>query len=218
MTEAIAKNELAKMFAGGAMKVREAHSYLSQLASVAGDGDHGTTMLRVVKCMEEAVHHDSSNNLSTLLRDTGWSVMGVGVDGGASSALLGTFLKGMGDVTIDENSMDCRDLANAFEVGLRAVAKISPAQPGDKTMMDALCPAVSAFRAAAAGGKNVEQAMEDAATATQTEADSTKNFAARFGRAKFLKEKTLGCPDAGAVSIALLFSGFSSGLAQERKS
>ena len=216
MTEAIAKTELARMFAGAAIKVREAHPYLSQLDSVAGDGDHGITMLRVVECMEQTVHHDSSNNLSTLLRDTGWSVMGV--DGGASSALLGTFLKGMGDVTIDEKSMDCRDMANAFEAGLRAVAKISPAQPGDKTMMDALCPAVSAFRAAAAGGKNVEQAMEAAATAAQTGADSTKNFAARFGRAKFLQKKTLGCPDAGAVSIALLFSGFSSGLAQERKS
>ncbi len=215
MTEEIGKFELTQMFAAAARKIREQHEYLSQLDSVAGDGDHGSTMLRVVQCMEEASHSDSTENLGSLLRDLGWSVMGV--DGGASSALLGTFFSGMGDAAADKKSIDCRELARAFEGGLRAIAKVSRAKPGDKTMMDALDPAVSAFRTMASLDKNVMQAMEEAATAAQAGADSTKNLVARFGRAKFVGEKTLGSPDPGAVSIALLFRGFHEGLLQERR-
>lgn len=204
------------MFAEAASEIRERHQYLSQLDSIAGDGDHGTTMLRVAECMEEGVKHDSPENVGTLLRDLGWNVMGV--DGGASSALLGAFFCGMGEAVIGDTSVSCGELGNALEAGLGAVRQQTKAQPGDKTMLDALVPAVDAFRAAASLYKPVVQAMRDAATAAQAGADSTKDFVARFGRAKFLGDKTLGSPDAGAVSIALLFSGFYAGLAIERKS
>lgn len=204
------------MLAEAAGKIRERHQYLSQLDSIAGDGDHGTTMLRVAECMEGALKHDSAENVGALLRDLGWSVMGV--DGGASSALLGTFFSGMGEAVIGDTSVSCGELGNALESGLRAVQQQTRARPGDKTMLDALVPAVTAFRTAASLHKDLAQAMREAATAAQAGADSTKDFVARFGRAKFLGDKTLGSPDAGAVSIALLFSGFYAGVARERKS
>ena len=203
------------MFAQAAEEIRREHSRLSELDSVAGDGDHGTTMLRVADRLEAAAGANTPEDLSTLLRDTGWSVMGV--DGGASSALLGTFFAGMADADIGDRSMDCTVVAKAFEAGLAAVSNQTKAQPGDKTMMDALAPAVSAISAAAASGKAVVEAFEGAALAARAGADSTEDMVARYGRAKFLGEKTRGSPDAGASSVALLFKGFYAGLASERK-
>ena len=215
MTDAIGKIELAKMFAHAAEEIRREHSYLSELDSVAGDGDHGTTMLRVAERLEAAAGANTPEDLGHLLRDAGWSVMGV--DGGASSALLGTFFAGMADAAIGDASMDCAQVARAFEAGLAAVSKQTKAQPGDKTMMDALVPAVGAISAAAASGKTVAEAFETAASAARAGADSTKDMVARYGRAKFLGDKTRGSPDAGAASVALLFQGFYAGLAFERK-
>lgn len=223
MMDAIGKPELARMLAAAAMKIREQHALLSQLDSVAGDGDHGTTMLRVADCLEGAGDSSSVDetgpvvdDLGIMLCGLGWSVMGV--DGGASSALLGTFFTGMGEAVAGKARMDCEAMAGAFESGLRALASVSGAQPGDKTMIDALDPAVKGFRAATARGDGVTQAMEEAADAAAVGAEATKTFSARFGRAKFLGEKTLGSADAGAVSIALLFRGFYGSFANERKS
>jgi dihydroxyacetone kinase-like protein len=216
MTDVIRKPELARMFTAAAEQIRLEHQHLSELDSVAGDGDHGTTMLRVAERLEAATGADTSENLSTLLRDTGWSVMGV--DGGASSAILGIFFAGMADAEIGESFINCTEVARAFEAGLRAVARQTKAQPGDKTMMDALSPAIQAISAAAASGKTVAEALEAAASAARSGANSTTDMVARYGRAKFLGEKTRGFPDAGATSIALLFNGFSTGLTPERKS
>ncbi len=203
------------MFAKAAEQIRGEHPYLSELDTVGGDGDHGTTMLRVAERLESVAEADTPENLRTLLRDAGWSIMGV--DGGASSALFGTFFAGMADAELGESSMDCKDIAKAFEAGLRAVSKQTKARPGDKTMMDALEPAVATFSAAATSGRTIRQAFHEAAAAAASGAESTKEMIARYGRAKFLGEKTRGSPDAGATSIALLFSGFCTGLELERK-
>jgi dihydroxyacetone kinase-like protein len=216
MNERIGKGEIAHMFAEAAKSLRSQHERLSELDSVAGDGDHGTTMLRVAEQLEHAVDPSSSKNLQSSLRDTGWSVMGV--DGGASSAILGTFFAGMADAVMGEDSMDGHELAAAFEAGLRAVSRQTKAQPGDKTMMDALVPAVNALRLADSASKTIPDAVEEAASAARSGAGSTKDLVARYGRSKFLGEKTRGYPDPGATSIALLFSGFSAALATERKS
>jgi dihydroxyacetone kinase-like protein len=201
------------MFVEAATRIRERHAFLSELDSVAGDGDHGTTMLRVAQQMEGAINPASPQDLKMLLKNIGWNVLGV--DGGASSAILGTFFGGMGDAEIGDD-VNCEDLAKVFEAGLRAVSKQTKAQPGDKTMMDALVPAVNAIRSAASSGKNIPEALEAAAAAALAGSESTKALIAKYGRAKFLGEKTRGYPDAGAFSIALLFAGFSTALATQR--
>jgi dihydroxyacetone kinase-like protein len=216
MKERIGKAEIANMFFQAAMRLRSQHECLSDLDSVAGDGDHGTTMLRVAEQLERAVDPSSPKSLQLLLRDTGWSVLGV--DGGASSAILGTFFAGMADAAMGDDSMDCHELAEAFEAGLRAVSRHTKAQPGDKTMMDALVPAVNALRSADSASRTIPDALEEAASAARSGAGSTKGLVARYGRSKFLGEKTRGYPDPGATSIALLFSGFSAALPSERKS
>ena len=212
MKQTMSKMDFAKMFTEAARYIREQHVLLTELDSVAGDGDHGVTMMRVAEKLEAAISAASPESLKMLLKSAGWSVMGV--DGGASSAVLGSFFGGMGDVEIGEE-IDCNDLANVFEAGLGAVSKQSKAQLGDKTMMDALIPAVDAIRSAAVSGESISTALVEAALAARAGADSTKALIARHGRAKFLGEKTRGYADAGATSVALLFAGFSAGMKHE---
>ena len=215
MNERIRKAEVAKMFAEAAKQIREQHRYLSELDCVSGDGDHGTAMLHAVDQLEAACRSESEQSLKVLLKSAGWKVLSV--DGGASSALLGTFFGGMGDAEI-RDELDCNGLACVFEAGLRAVSKQTKAQVGDKTMMDALIPAVCAIRSAASSGKTIPAALKEAHEAARSGAESTKDLIAKYGRAKFLGENTRGHQDAGATSIALLFRGFSDAFADERKS
>lgn len=216
MKECISRTELGRMFADAAQLIRNQNEILSQLDSQCGDGDHGTTMMRAMEVLEDAIGSSPiDRDLSETLRQAGWSVMGV--DGGASSALLGSFITGMGDTELG-GAVDCAALAKCLATGLQSVQKRTKARPGDKTMMDALVPAVETFGAAAASGKSISEAMNDAAAAAEAGAASTKSLVARHGRAKYLGEKTLGYADAGATSMALLFRGFSVALAAVKES
>ena len=214
MNREITKGDFARMIAGAAASIRAQHSLLSELDSAAGDGDHGSTMLRAVDRLEKAFAPGGPEDLKTCLHDAGWSVMGV--DGGASSALLGTFFGGMADAPACPAPGGAGDLAAIFEAGLAAVRKQTKAQPGDKTMMDALVPAVAALRAAADTGKSVIEALHDAAHAAQAGAEATRPLTARYGRAKFLGEKTRGHLDPGAASTGLMFEGFYKGLEEPK--
>jgi dihydroxyacetone kinase-like protein len=220
MTNRIGKVEFANMFAQAAACVRSEHSRLTELDSIGGDGDHGTTMLRAAEQMEDRTDQAGTESPSAFLKAVGWRVLGV--DGGASSSLLGTFFAGMGEVDLNENSnqdsMDCHELALALQAGLRAVSRQSKARPGDKTMMDALTPAVEAVSAAAGAGKTIAEALDDAARAARLGAESTSAMVARYGRARSLGERTRGYPDAGATSVALIFKGFREGLGKGRVS
>ena len=202
------------MFARAAACLRSEHERLTELDSVGGDGDHGTTMLRAAEQMELGMEPSNTESLTGMLKAAGWRVLGV--DGGASSSLLGTFFAGLGDVELASDAMNCDDLARSLEAGLRAVSRQTKARPGDKTMMDALTPAVAAATAAAAAGKTIPEALEEAALAARTGAESTRDLVARFGRARSLGERTRGYPDAGATSISLIFKGFKEGVSDGR--
>ena len=214
MNDVICISDLRRMFAEGAEQIRRNHEMLSQLDCIGGDGDHGATMLRAMEMLEGEMNQEDDRPLNARLKDAGWSVLGVG--GGASSALLGTFVSGMADADLGPEN-DCKHLAAIFAAGLRAVEKQTKARPGDKTMMDALVPAVEAVEAAANSGDPVARAMELAADAARTGAEATRDMIAKYGRAKFLGERTRGWADAGATSMALLFQGFSAALAQHKE-
>ena len=210
MSATIGYDELVAMLRGAAEQIQTNKDTLSKLDSVGGDGDHGTTMARAMGNLEKAIAVAKKRDLKTLLSDIGWAIMGV--DGGATGPLFGTLFIGMSDSAPGKGALDTAALATMFESGLAALQKQSKAKVGDKTMMDALIPAVAALRAAAAASKDAPAALADAATAAQQGAESTRNFAAKFGRAKNLGDRTIGHPDPGAVSTALLFRGFAEAL------
>jgi dihydroxyacetone kinase-like protein len=213
MSDVICISDLRRMFAEAAAQIRREQEVLSRLDSIGGDGDHGATMVRATEMVASEMNAENDKPLNARLKDAGWSVLGVG--GGASSALLGTFIAGMGDADLGQES-DCKHLAASFAAGLRALEKQTKARQGDKTMMDALVPAVQAIENAADSGEVVARTMELAASAARAGAESTKQMIAKYGRAKFLGEKTRGSADAGATSIALVFEGFSAALAKHK--
>ncbi len=187
-------------------RVKNQASILSELDSIGGDGDHGTTMTRAMNCVTEILKSSGATEASELLREVGEALLGV--DGGAAGPLLGTFFMGMAHSATDAHSAGCLLTAAMLEAGLAALQGISKAKVGDKTIMDALVPAIEAFHREAERGANIVQAFHAAAIAARQGAEFTKQFAARYGRAKYLGARTVGYQDPGATSVALMFEGF----------
>jgi phosphoenolpyruvate---glycerone phosphotransferase subunit DhaL len=195
------------MLKAAAGEVRANHERLSKLDSVGGDGDHGTTMVRAMALIDKTIDQSVSRDLKKLLHDLGWAIMGV--DGGAIGPLLGLFFAGMANDSKGD-SADAAQLAGMFESGLANLRKQTKAQPGDKTMMDALVPAVEAARVHAAKG-DVVSVLNAAAQAAETGAAATTDMMAKFGRARHIREESIGTADPGATSVALIFNGFLKG-------
>ena len=210
MTDTIGIANMGRMIRSAADKIRANRDELTKLDSAIGDGDHGMTIARAMGIAEKVIAESEKKELKGLLKDVGWGVMGV--DGGATGPLLGSFLMGLGNGIGEQDAIDCPTLAAMFEAGLAGVRRQSKAQIGDKTMMDALLPAVEAIRQAADEAKSIKEALREAAEAAEKGAASTKEFQARFGRAKNLGDRTIGHQDPGATSMALIFQGFFEGL------
>ncbi len=206
MSDTIGYDDFVRMIRAAAAKVRENQETLSKLDSVGGDGDHGTSMSRAMTKAEEAIEAEATGQLKALLTDIGWAIMGA--DGGATGPLFGMFFMGMADAVGEADALDAKALAEAFGAGLAALEKQTTARPGDKTLMDAIVPAVAALRESAEAGASPAEALAAAAEAAERGAEATKDLQARFGRAKNIKEASVGSADPGATSAALLFRGF----------
>lgn len=209
MANAIGSAEFAAMLAAAARNIRANQAELSRLDSHGGDGDHGSTMVRAMDRAEQAAADAAGKDLPALFHDVGWAIMGV--DGGATGPLLGTLFMSMAGAAgnvIDGGAA----LAKVFAEGLAGVRRRTKAQPGDKTVLDALVPAVDAMRAAANTDAAIPEALRAAAEAAAKGAESTRAMQARFGRAKNLGEKSVGEPDPGATSMSLIMKGFSEGV------
>jgi dihydroxyacetone kinase-like protein len=240
MAQTVGLNELVAMLRGAAGQVKKYHETLSKLDSFGGDGDHGTTMLRAMAILEKTLDTSETRELKVLLHNVGWGIMGV--DGGATGPLLGTLFMGMaGAIGSDRASLssagsdgasassaasggaplsragsqeglDAEALTAAFEAGLVALAKRTKARPGDKTLIDALVPAVQAMRAATDGGADVLGVLTQAADAAEKGAAATRDMQAKFGRARNIGAKSVGNQDPGATSVSLIFRGFVEGV------
>ena len=210
--ERIGSGELARMIQGAVDSVRANHEHLSKLDSATGDGDHGAAMLRSVEAVAKALKDGAASAPKDLLYNIGWAVMSAA--GGATGPLLGSLFVGLSEGLADQQAdVDIAGLAGMFEAALASVQKQTKARPGDKTMMDALVPAVQALRAAAGAAGNVEAALGQAAEAALRGAESTQQMQAKFGKARNLGPRTIGQQDPGATSIAYLFRGFADGIA-----
>ena len=175
--------------------LHEKEPELGKIDAVAGDGDHGIGMARGSKAAVETARRLASEGggAATVLAGAGdsWSASAGGTSGALWGALLTAFGRVLGDEAGDANLVD------ATAAGLEAVTRLGGAHVGDKTMVDAFVPAVEALQ---------NQGDWRAATeAARKGAESTKDLVAKVGRARPLGEKSLGTPDAGATSLAMIF-------------
>ena len=180
-----------------AAQIHQNADYLTDLDREIGDGDHGSNMDRGMKAVAE-LDPATFASAADYLKKVGMTL--VSTVGGASGPLYGTFFLRAGTTWGDPQS--AADLGAALRAGLDGIVARGKAQVGDKTMVDALTPALAAFDAAADQG--VAAALEAAATACAAGRDATTPLVAHKGRASYLGERSAGHQDPGATSVTLL--------------
>lgn len=139
------------------------------------------------------------------------------VRGGSAGPLYGTLIGGLGaQLGDDENELSADAVRRMFAGCLAEMQDITTAQVGDKTMMDALIPAVKAAQACAAPDDGPVDVLMAAAEAAEEGARASEGFASKFGRARSYGDRTIGTPDAGAVSTSLFLRGLANGASLPR--
>lgn len=193
----------ATALAAALAAVREAEERLAEVDAVAGDGDHGRGMVRGLEAAEAAARQalEAGAGLGTTLALAGdaWAEHA----GGSSGVLWGAALRALGVRLGDGAVPGASDVAAAAEAFAEAVRSLGRVQLGDKTMYDAMAPAVAAFVEAAPAG-DLRAAAELAAATAAAAAEETKNLRPKVGRARPLAERSLGHPDPGALSFSII--------------
>jgi len=189
------------MLMSAAHRIIENEALLTEADSAVGDGDHGIGMSGGMKKALAALEDKQETDTPYALFERMGRAMLMSM-GGASGVIFGSlFLAGAKGAAAA--SLDAQSLAELFERSLQAIEARGGAKPGDKTMVDALDPAVRAMKENAPNG--LPAMLEKAAEAAKSGMEATAGYIARFGRAKSLMERALGHVDAGAVSVWLIF-------------
>jgi phosphoenolpyruvate---glycerone phosphotransferase subunit DhaL len=183
-----------------AAEVAENRQYLTKLDGAIGDGDHGTNMDRGMKKALERLEATDGDDIGASLKTVGMAL--VSSVGGAAGPLYGTLFLQMGQAAAGRSELDLAGFTEALDSGIQGVIKRGKAEPGDKTMLDALNPALDALRNA--DGDDVAVALQQAADAAREGMESTVPMVARKGRASYLGERSAGHQDPGATSSHLL--------------
>ncbi|SFP76036.1 dihydroxyacetone kinase subunit DhaL [Actinomadura madurae] len=173
---------------------------LTRLDAAIGDGDHGHNLDRGFRAAVEALPDDTTP--AKVLIAAGRAI--VSKTGGASGPLYGTALRRAGKALGNTEDVDAAALGAALKAALEGVQDLGKAVEGDKTMVDALVPAVAAYEAALSGGSGLAACVRAAADAAAEGADDTVPMRARKGRASYLGARSEGHLDPGASSTALL--------------
>ena len=186
---------------------------LTDLDAAIGDADHGINMDRgmtaVIGTLDEA--GAAPSDMSALCKQVGMTL--VKSVGGASGPLYGTFFLRMAGALSAVDGVDAAEFAKALRAGVEGVVQRGRAEAGDKTMFDALAPALDALDAALTSGSGLAAGLADATIAAETGRDATESMVARKGRASYLGQRSVGHVDPGAASAAMLIAAAASAFA-----
>jgi dihydroxyacetone kinase len=189
--------------------IEEMESELGRLDAAAGDGDHGTGMVRGLRAAVEAIEGFDGTARQTFRRG---GIAFQNAAGGASGALVGAWLIAIGTGLPDrDEAVDAAAVALALDQALATLQRLGQAQPGDKTMIDTLAPFSTALNAAAVSGQEISQAWAAALPVAAAGMLSTIDMVSRRGRASRLGERSRGVQDAGATSIYHVLHAFGTG-------
>lgn len=179
-------------------------SELGRIDAIAGDGDHGQGMQRgsdaAAKAMAAAVSAGAGAQTTLALGGDAWADRA----GGTSGAIWGLLLRSWSSALSDNDVPDEAAIAEGARRALDAVTSLGRARIGDKTLVDSLIPFVETLTEKTAAGKSLPEAFKAAADASSAAAEATAALTPRLGRARPLAEKSIGHPDAGAVSLAMV--------------
>ncbi len=192
-----------------AAAISDKRAWLSEIDGAIGDGDHGINMAKGFMQASSALGPATEGLAAsfTLLGDTL-----LGGIGGSMGPLYGTFFLEMANALSGAATLDVAGCGRMLHAGLAGVAELGGAKPGDKTMLDALVPAVAAFDAARAAGADFAACLDAMAAAAERGRDATREMVAKVGRAARLGERSRGVLDAGAASCCLILQTLAAAL------
>jgi dihydroxyacetone kinase-like protein len=201
--------EIIEAWLRGCAETYEAHKEeLTALDAAIGDGDHGANMARGFSAAPAKLDALPAKDIEVLLRTTAMTL--ISKVGGASGPLYGTFFLQAALPAHGKSELSLAELCACFDAGLAGVVKLGKAGVGDKTMLDALTPALAALHPK--DGDSISAALDRAIAAAREGADATIPLVARKGRASYLGERSAGHKDPGAASSILLLEALAKAL------
>ena len=190
-------------------RIIENRAYLSEIDGKIGDGDHGVNMAKGFGMAAERIK-GSDMSLAQAL-DTLGTVLMTEI-GGSMGPLYGVMFTQFAETIEKSDAIDAATFSAMLHNGLDGIQAIGSAKVGDKTLIDTLVPAITAFDTAIGSGKSFGEALAALVAAAETGRDSTRDLVAKIGRASRLGERSLGVLDAGATSCALILKSLADGV------
>jgi len=198
----IARDDALEWIKACAHVLAENRDYLTQLDAAIGDADHGANMDRGFKAVMNKLPEFSDKDIGTIFKTVGMTL--ISTVGGAGGPLYGTFFLQAGMKTAGKTELNLADWCVALEAALNGVVMRGKAELGDKTMVDALTPAVNTLKKAMEDNTTLKNALQQSAEAARQGMEATIPLVARKGRASYLGERSAGHQDPGATSSYLL--------------
>jgi dihydroxyacetone kinase-like protein len=193
-----------------AQVIGENAGYLTDLDAAIGDADHGINMARGMTAVIAALDESAPADMAALCKQVGMAL--VKSVGGASGPLYGTFFLRMASALGPVATVDAASFADALRAGVDGIVQRGHAEAGDKTMVDALTPALVALDAALASGSGIAAALCGATVAGEKGRDATQAMVARKGRASYLGQRSVGHLDPGATSAVMMINSAATAL------
>ena len=190
--------KILEIIAAIAKKIESQKDFLTELDNEIGDGDHGINLARGFKSVEEKLPTFADKDIGAILKGVGMQL--VSTVGGASGPLYGTAFMKAGNVCKGKTELTDAEFLAAFDAAIGGIKMRGKAVEGEKTMLDALCPAYKALKDGIDDGKNLVAALANGVDAAAKGVEYTKTIIATKGRASYLKERSLGHQDPGATS------------------
>ena len=184
-----------------AERIIDNKEYLTELDREIGDADHGVNMARGFQAVLEKVPQDS-DDVGAVLKKTGMTLLST--VGGASGPLYGTAFMEAGKAVAGKEHLEAADVPAILDAAIAGIQKRGKAAQGEKTMLDALIPALETYREKLESGSDLSEAMDAACAAARDGVEFTKTIRATKGRASYLGDRSIGHQDPGATSATLI--------------
>ena len=212
MTSSLTQDQLVAWLGAFRDSVREHRDHLTELDAAIGDADHGSNLTRGMEAVITLVEADGAPDTpASLLKAVGMKL--VGTVGGASGPLYGTFFLRASAAAGDAETLDAAAVLAMVKAGVEGLTARGKAELGDKTMVDALAPAVDALAASVEAGDDLAAGLRAAAEAAAQGREATTPMEARKGRASYLGERSKGHTDPGAASATMLLEALADAVA-----
>lgn len=207
-------NQIKEMILFMAQEIIDNKPYLTEVDSKIGDGDHGIGMETGFISVNNTIKQKEYTSINNLFRDIGMAMLNS--MGGASGVIFSTIFLGGQKDTGEADVLTADEFVQMMGKSLKMIKQRGKAELGDKTMIDAFEPAICAMSEYIVSKKDFAGMLSAGESAAEQGMEATKNYIARFGRAKSLMERSIGYQDAGATSVYLMFRAMRKWLEMQR--